>query len=176
MRVLLLILFGIPIALFARMQAEGDSLRTYRLEEIVVTAARRGGDLLRVPLAASIVDAKEFASSRRLSLSDALVGVPGVLVQSRAGAQDVRLSIRGFGARGNGDRSNAGTIRGIKVLVDGIPETEPDGRTSLDLVDLGSAGRLEVIRSNVSTLFGNASGGIINVETRSLLPPSSLFD
>ena len=77
----------------------------------------------------------------------------------------MRLTIRGFGARGQGDRSNAATIRGIKVLVDGFPETEPDGRTSLDIIDLTAANRIEVIRSNASTLFGNASGGVVNVET-----------
>jgi iron complex outermembrane receptor protein len=53
----------------------------------------------------------------------------------------------------------------MKILVDGFPETEPDGRTALDLIDLSVANRIEVVRSNASTLFGNASGGLVNIET-----------
>ena len=74
--------------------------------------------------------------------------------------------IRGFGARGAGDRSNAGTSRGIRVLLDGIPETEPDGRTSFDGIDLAAAEQIDVIRSNASSLWGNAAGGVITVSTR----------
>src|SRR5690349_11807248 len=73
--------------------------------------------------------------------------------------------IRGFGARGAGDRSNSGTTRGVRVLLDGFPETEPDGRTAFDHIDLASAEAVEVVRSNASSLFGNASGGVINVLT-----------
>ena len=73
--------------------------------------------------------------------------------------------IRGFGARGAGDRSNSGTSRGVRVLVDGFPETEPDGRTAFDQLDLAATSGLEVIRSNASALWGNAAGGVVNVIT-----------
>ena len=76
-----------------------------------------------------------------------------------------RIVIRGFGARGSGDRSNSGTSRGIRVMMDGIPETEPDGRTSFDNIDLSLSNDIDVIRSNSSALWGNASGGIINIST-----------
>ncbi|HWP82946.1 MAG TPA: TonB-dependent receptor [Bacteroidota bacterium] len=142
-----------------------DSLDTIYLDEIVVTATRVSGEIFAVPMAVGVVDGRDFAKSRNMGLADALWAMPGVVAQSRAGGQDVRLTVRGFGARGNGDRSNAATIRGIKVLVDGIPETEPDGRTSLDMIDLSSVERIEVVRSNASTLFGNASGGVVNIET-----------
>jgi iron complex outermembrane receptor protein len=154
-----------PLFLFARQNAPEDTVMTVELEEITVTATRGGGEVMLVPMAVGLVEARDFIRSRRVGIGDALWGIPGVFAQSRSGGQDVRLTVRGFGARGNGDRSNAATIRGIKVLVDGFPETEPDGRTALDLVDLASAHRLEVVRSNASTLFGNASGGVINVET-----------
>lgn len=144
---------------------ENDTLTVFQLDEIVVTASRGGGEALSLPMAITVISKEEIANSRMMSLDDALKLVPGVLTQSRSGGQDVRLTIRGFGARGNGDRSNAATVRGIRVLLDGIPETEPDGRTSLDLIDMLSISKIEVIRTNVSTLFGNASGGIINVET-----------
>ncbi|HYR07496.1 MAG TPA: TonB-dependent receptor, partial [Longimicrobium sp.] len=95
-------------------------------------------------------------------IDQALRGVPGVLAQSRSGGSDLRIVIRGFGARGAGDRSNAGTTRGIRILQDGVPETEPDGRTAMDLVDLGAVEEMEVVRSNASALWGNAAGGVVS--------------
>ncbi|MFN3133970.1 MAG: TonB-dependent receptor family protein [Candidatus Kryptonium sp.] len=150
-----------------------DTIKTYYLGEVEVVAHRAGGEVLNLPMAVTMVDYKDISLKRKLSLSD-ILNVPGVLVQSRAGAQDVRITVRGFGSRGYGDKSNAGTIRGVKILVDGFPETEPDGRTSLDFVDLLAVERVEVIRSNSSTLLGNASGGIINFET--LKPRNSFFE
>ncbi len=135
------------------------------MPEIVVQSSRVRESLLRTPAAVSVVDRARFANGRAIGLDDALAGVPGVLVQSRGGAQDVRISIRGYGARGNGDRSNSGSMRGIRVLTDGIPVSEPDGRTSLDLVNIGATDRVEVSRSNVSSLYGNASGGVVNLRT-----------
>ena len=125
------------------------------LQEIVVTGTRTPESALRVPAAISVIPRERFENTRGISLKDALGSTPGVLVQSRGGAQDVRVTIRGFGARGSGERSNSGNMRGIRVLTDGIPLTEPDGRTSLDLVDLGNADRIEVSRSNASALYGN---------------------
>jgi iron complex outermembrane receptor protein len=100
--------------------------------------------------------------------------VPGVIAQSRYGTSDIRLMIRGFGARGAGDRSNSGTTRGVRVLLDGFPETEPDGRTAFDHIDLAAAEAVEVVRSNASSLFGNASGGVVNVLTAPSIATRSL--
>ena len=151
-------------SLIAQTTAPGARRDTvYTVGEVIVTATRKAGTTLDVPLAVSVVDRKEVLHARAFGLDEILAGVPGVLAQSRYGTQDVRLTIRGFGARGAGQRSNAGTSRGIRVMVDGIPETEPDGRTSFDLIDLASAGRVEIIRSNASALWGNAAGGIINI-------------
>ncbi len=144
--------------------ARADTL-VVPLQEIVVTGTRSPESALRLPAGVSVVKRDAFADTRGNSLRDALIDVPGVFVQSRAGAQDVRVTIRGFGARGNGERSNSGNMRGIRVLTDGVPVTEPDGRTSLDLVDLGTTDRVEVVRSNASSLYGNASGGVINLRT-----------
>jgi len=140
------------------------------LPEVVVVGTRVPESLRTSPAALTVVGRGRFADSRNISLADALGGVPGVLVQSRAGSQDVRLTIRGFGARGSGDRSNVASLRGIRVLTDGVPVTEPDGRTSLDLVDLGLAERVEVSRSNASALYGNASGGVVNLSTDLAFP------
>jgi iron complex outermembrane receptor protein len=141
------------------------SKKVASVAEITVTAMRQKELALEVPLAVSVVPVELFHQTRGFGLDEALSLVPGVLVQSRTGNQDVRVTIRGFGARGAGERSNAGTSRGIRVYVDGIPETEPDGRTAFDLIDLTGASSIEVLRSNASALWGNAAGGVINIST-----------
>jgi iron complex outermembrane receptor protein len=160
---ILTLIFIIPVN--AQTLESNDTTKTYFVKEVVITAPRLSGENMKTPLAIDVVNVDEFIQQRLVGLGDALGLIPGVYAQSRAGGQDVRLTVRGFGARGSGDRSNAATIRGIKVLLDGIPETEPDGRTALDLIDMDAIGRIEVVRSNASTLFGNASGGVINLET-----------
>ena len=91
-------------------------------------------------------------------MDEALSRVPGLFMQNRYNfAQDLRVSIRGFGARAQFG------IRGIKVLVDGIPETLPDGQGSVDSIDLGATSQIEVIRGPSSSLYGNASGGVISL-------------
>lgn len=141
-----------------------DTVRT-RLPTVTVKAARASQSTFAVPLAVTVVGRERLENRRGYSLDEALQDVPGVIAQSRSGGSDIRLSIRGFGARGAGDRSNAGTSRGVRVLVDGIPETEPDGRTSFDLVDLAAAEHVEVVRSNASALWGNAGGGVVSIST-----------
>ncbi|MEO5618600.1 MAG: TonB-dependent receptor [Candidatus Eisenbacteria bacterium] len=158
-----------PLALallLATASPTGSDSVVARLPETEITSTRLPYDPLRVPVAYSVVDRSSFATTRLMSLADALAGIPGLFVQSRGGGQDVRITIRGFGARGNGERSNAGNMRGIRVITDGIPVSDPDGRTSLDLVDLGTADRIEVSRSNASALYGNASGGVIHLQSR----------
>jgi iron complex outermembrane receptor protein len=136
-----------------------------RLPPVTITAARAPRPTLDVPAAVSVVAPRDYAFRRGFGLDEALALVPGVLAQSRYGTSDVRLMIRGYGARGAGDRSNAGTSRGVRVLVDGVPETEPDGRTAFDNVDLAAAEGIEVVRSNASALWGNAAGGVVALST-----------
>lgn len=142
-----------------------DSTRAQALPPLSVTASRTTTSLFDVPLAVTLISADQLRTTRGIGLDEALTLVPGVLAQSRSGGGDVRITIRGFGARGAGDRSNAGTTRGIRVLLDGIPETEPDGRTALDLVDLSLIEGAEVVRSNASSTYGNAAGGVIDLRT-----------
>jgi iron complex outermembrane receptor protein len=134
-------------------------------KDITVTALRQPEKNLEVPLAVTVLGLRDIQLKRGYGIDDILQTVPGVLVQNRSGNQDLRISIRGFGARGAGERSNAGTTRGIRVLVDGIPETEPDGRTALDMINPLSIQSAEILRSNSSALFGNASGGVISFST-----------
>jgi iron complex outermembrane receptor protein len=141
-----------------------DSAR-YTLPDIWVLGDRRPAGYFDAPVAATEVQPKDAFGRNGTGLDAALRLVPGVIAQSRAGNHDVRIVIRGFGARGAGDRSNSGTARGVRVLVDGFPETEPDGRTAFDGIDLAAARRIEVVRSNVSSTWGNAAGGVVHVST-----------
>jgi iron complex outermembrane receptor protein len=129
------------------------------LEEIVVRATMLERTLDRVPAAISVVTEDDIQSGRQqLALDEALGRVPGLFMQNRYNfAQDLRVSIRGFGARAQFG------IRGIKVLVDGIPETLPDGQGSVDSIDLGATSQIEVIRGPSSSMYGNASGGVISL-------------
>ncbi len=129
------------------------------LEEIVVQATRMSRPLDSVPAAVSVVSQAEIQLGRQqLGLDEALNRVPGVFMQNRYNfAQDLRVSIRGFGAR------SAFGIRGVKILVDGIPETLPDGQGQVDSIDLGAARQIEVLRGPSSSYYGNASGGVISV-------------
>jgi iron complex outermembrane receptor protein len=141
-----------------------DTLR-YQMEQVTISATRYPENILEVPYAITIIPHTDLINIKGYGLDEALVKVPGVLSQSRSGSQDVRIVIRGFGARGAGDRSNSGTSRGIRIMLDGIPETEPDGRTSFDNIDMSLSSYVDVIRSNSSALWGNASGGVINIST-----------
>lgn len=152
-----------PASAQERADSLSDSVR--RIAPVTITATRRSEALISAPLAVTVIGKTELENRKGYSLDDVLRSVPGVFAQSRYGTSDVRLVIRGFGARGAGDRSNAGTSRGIRVLLDGIPETEPDGRTSFDLVDLAAARRVEIVRSNASALYGNAAGGVVDITT-----------
>ncbi len=156
------------LSLFAQNElnkiGKSDTLK-FQTEQVTVTATRYPENIIEIPYAVSILGKDQLQKLKGYGLDEALSTIPGVLAQSRAGNQDVRIVIRGFGARGSGDRSNSGTSRGIRIMLDGIPETEPDGRTSFDNIDLSLADNLEVIRSNSSALWGNASGGIINISS-----------
>lgn len=152
-------------AVAAQVNPEPKKDTVFVLPGLSVTSTRHAASPLSLPFAVTRIEAREWQGSRGFGLEGALAKVPGVLVQSRYGTSDIRLVIRGFGARGAGDRSNAGTSRGIRVLLDGFPETEPDGRTSFDGIDLASASAIEVIRSNASGVYGNAAGGVVNIST-----------
>jgi iron complex outermembrane receptor protein len=129
------------------------------LEEVVVTATRIPMDLVDLPFAASSVGRDRIQRSRQqLGLDESLAAVPGLFFQNRYNfAQDLRIAIRGFGARANFG------IRGIRIFADDIPLTLPDGQGSVDAVDLGSAERIEVIRGPFSAVYGSASGGVISI-------------
>jgi iron complex outermembrane receptor protein len=139
--------------------AAGDSAQ--QLKTIEVTVTRTAEPLERVPAAVSLVGKTDIRRGQTtLGLDEALNDLPGVYVANRYNfSLDQRLSIRGFGSR-----SNFGT-RGVKILLDGIPQTLPDGQSQLTNVEFGSLGRIEVLRGSASSLYGNASGGVISLQS-----------
>ena len=148
----------------ATADAQQDTTKT-TLPAVSITASRSGLPVIVAPLSVTQIGKASWQGFSGYGLDAALTGVPGVLAQSRYGNSDIRLMIRGFGSRGAGDRSNSGTSRGVRVLINGIPETEPDGRTAFDNVDLGIAQQIDVVRSNASAQWGNAAGGVVNINT-----------
>jgi iron complex outermembrane receptor protein len=131
------------------------------LETVVVTATRDERSLRDVPAAVTAVDTAVIESGRTSGLNEVLRYTPGILAQSRYGGDDVNLSVRGSGIR------TTFGVRGVAVLLDGVPITEPDGLTRLDLVELAQARQVEVVRGPASALYGGvASGGAVNIISR----------
>ncbi len=153
---------------FAVTPAASSSAQTTDLARIVVSATRSGQDPFDVAASIDAVDI-DAAPEAVARLSALLAGVPGVLARDRANlAQDTQISIRGFGAR-----STFG-VRGVRLYVDGIPATMPDGQGQVSHFPVESAARLEVLRGPFSALYGNASGGVIQLFTADGASPSRL--
>lgn len=130
-------------------------------DTIVVTATRIPESSFDLPVSISSIDGEALrAGQLGVNLSESLAVVPGLVVQNRENyAQDLQISSRGFGARATFG------VRGLRVYVDGIPATMPDGQSQTSHIDLASAGRIEVLRGPFSALYGNSAGGVIAVFT-----------
>ncbi|MRD45816.1 TonB-dependent receptor [Caenimonas koreensis DSM 17982] len=137
--------------------------QTAALEPVTVTATRTEAAPFDVPAAVDVIGTERIRGAGRpeVNLSESVGLIPGVTARDRQNyAQDLQLSIRGFGAR-----STFG-VRGVRLYVDGIPATMPDGQGQLSHIDLASAARIEVLRGPFSVLYGNSSGGVVQVFTQ----------
>ena len=148
--------FSTPMVAFA------DGETTLTLSPIVVTATRQAQNSFDLPVAIDVVEQKNIKDGQlQMNLSESLIRVPGISAQSRTQqAQDPQISSRGFGSR-----SSFG-VRGVRVYVDGIPLTMPDGQGQPGVVDLSSIKSIEVMRGPFSSLYGNSSGGVIQMFTQ----------
>jgi iron complex outermembrane recepter protein len=147
-------------------QAAADTIIPVPLQPVEVTVLRTPIREDMAPLAVASMGEDQLRNARTGAfLEEALRGLPGVHVQNRYNfALGEKVVIRGFGGRAQFG------IRGVRVIVDGIPATLPDGQGTLDHLDVGSLGRAEVVRGPASALFGNASGGVLAFESRMPAP------
>jgi len=129
---------------------------------VVVTGSRIEHDSYDFPAAIDVVDAARIGNAQlRVNASEALVAVPGLVVLNRQNyAQDLQISSRGFGAR------SAFGVRGVRLIADGIPASMPDGQGQAATFNLDMAERIEVLRGPFSALYGNHSGGVVQLFTR----------
>lgn len=132
------------------------------VEVVVVSATRVGHTVFDMPAAIDVVDAARIHESQaRVNASESLASVPGLVAQNRQNyAQDLQISSRGFGAR-----STFG-VRGVRLIADGIPASMPDGQGQAATFNLDMAERIEVLRGPFSAIYGNHSGGVIQMFTR----------
>ena len=132
-----------------------------RLPEITVQSTLGGTTLAQTPASVTVIDAEQMRDRQlQVNLSESLSGVPGLQINNRQNyAQDLQLSVRGYGAR-----STFG-LRGVRLYVDGIPATMPDGAGALSHIDIASLERVEVLRGPYSALYGNSAGGVISMYT-----------
>lgn len=147
--------------------ARTDSLRRARLPDLEVRVTRAAEDPRRLPRAVGTLGLDAIRRAQlTVGIDEALSRLPGVVVLNRYNySLDQRVSLRGAGSRANFG------LRGVKVLIDGVPQTLPDGQSQLSNLDLGVVDRVEVLTGSAGALYGNASGGVIAFGTeRPLLP------
>ncbi len=142
-------------------QESPDTLWNVVFDSLEVKASRLPTTQFASPRSVSLINASSQNSGNQgKSLQDLLIGVPGLTAMNSSNfAQDLRVSIRGFGSRA------AFGIRGIKILYDGVPATTPDGQSQIDHVALFDLDRIEILRASSGGLYGNASGGVIDIRS-----------
>ncbi|MFW1753942.1 TonB-dependent receptor domain-containing protein [Acinetobacter wanghuae] len=140
--------------------AENEAQAVQKLDTIVIEATRTDRDVMSTPASAYYLT-QEPQKGMNVNLSETLKGVPGLQMNNRENyAQDLQISMRGFGAR-----SSFG-VRGVRLYVDGIPATMPDGQGQTSNIDLNSLDHIEVLGGGLSSLYGNSSGGTILTTSR----------
>ncbi|RJG11168.1 TonB-dependent receptor family protein [Massilia cavernae] len=129
---------------------------------VVVSGSRVEHNSFDLPAAIDVIDASRIRDSQlRVNASESLVAVPGLVANNRQNyAQDLQISSRGFGAR------SAFGVRGVRLIADGIPASMPDGQGQAATFNLDMAERIEVLRGPFSAIYGNHSGGVIQLFTR----------
>jgi iron complex outermembrane receptor protein len=150
-------IFALVAAMLAPHAYAADDARL--TSPVVITATRVEQNSFDLPVAIDVVEKKDIQDGQlQMTLSESLIRVPGITAQNRTNqSQDPQISSRGFGSR-----SSFG-VRGVRVYVDGIPLTMPDGQGQPGIVDLSAIKSIEVMRGPFSALYGNSSGGVIQL-------------
>jgi len=150
------LVLGGPIVAMSPVNAQEEAVN---IAPVVVTPTRVGQSSFDLPVSIDVFSKEQIQTAKpQVLLSETVTRAPGVVANNRQNyAQDVQISIRGFGARATFG------VRGIRLIADGIPLTMPDGQSQTSSIDLSSAQRIEVMRGPFSSLYGNSSGGVINI-------------
>jgi iron complex outermembrane receptor protein len=140
----------------------GATAHAQSTDEVTVQSGRLAQKQFDAPASVRVIDGESIRNAgAQVNLSEALAQVPGVVALNRNNyAQDLQISIRGFGSR------SAFGLRGIRLITDGIPATTPDGQGQASTVSLTSAERIEVLTGPLAQLYGNSAGGVIQTFTR----------
>lgn len=154
-------LLGLTASICQSLYAEKGSTEPVLLPVIKIEAVRTDTAWLNTPASVYRIEQKNHQNNIGVNLTETLQGVPGLQLNNRENyAQDLQLSMRGYGAR-----STFG-VRGIRLYVDGIPATMPDGQGQTSNIDLSSLDHIEVLGGPFSSLYGNSSGGAILTATK----------
>ena len=155
--------YAFHIALLYSLSAHWASAQTAQpTDNVLVQSGRLTQRQFDAPTSIYTIHADTIRDSGpQVNLSDVLARAPGVVALNRNNyAQDVQISVRGFGAR------SAFGLRGFRLITDGIPATTPDGQGQASTVSLTSAEKIEVLTGPLAQLYGNSAGGVIQVFTR----------
>ena len=151
----------LPLCAAVAAVAQTPAIEVPGISQLVISATRVTQDGFNLPMAIDRIDSGVISEAKpQVNLSEVLNRVPGIVAQNRQNyAQDLQISSRGFGAR-----STFG-VRGVRLIADGIPATMPDGQGQAATFSLSSAERVEVLRGPFASLYGNASGGVVQIFT-----------
>ncbi len=144
----------------------------YRLDSVIVTASRYEQPLYRIPFSVDIISpAASKIPGESISGEGIFRFIPGIVVNNRYNlSEGDRISIRGIGSRAQFG------VTGIKILLDGIPLTFPDGQSELNNLDPNTIGRIEIVRGPSSFLYGNSSGGVIAIRSKDIYPAKTTLN
>jgi iron complex outermembrane receptor protein len=139
-----------------------EAANVINIAPIVVTGTRVEQNSFDLPMSIDVTDAEQIQEGQlKVNLSESSARVPGVVINNRNNpAQDLAIQIRGFGAR------SAFGVRGVRLYADGIPMTMPDGQGQTGTFNLDTASRVEYLRGPFSALYGNSSGGVVQIFTK----------
>lgn len=150
-----------PLAAIAQATQSNHSATEEPIERMVITSTRTEQPWLRTPASVDQVDTADQLPGLRVDAAEILAGIPGIQTDTRYNfAQDTRIILRGFGARA------AFGVRGVVMRLDGIPLSMPDGQAQTSSIFVDEPARAEVLRGPIAGVYGNAAGGIINMDSQ----------